>query len=214
MYDQASTEIRVTEIHRRGGASMTHALRLAFAAGAGLVLGGWALHQPAPTEPGGDAGVAAAAEQPTAAFREHHADIIVHLGHIDEMAARLAGETPEQQRATMAQVVGFFKDHIAAHAADEERVLYPVVARHAGEGNRITEVPIYEHRIVERWIGGLERRAAEPAPDPAAFAREAGHLVGLLRAHFEVEEQVLLPILDGAMTAEEFEREVGSKMAH
>jgi hemerythrin-like domain-containing protein len=114
----------------------------------------------------------------------------------------------------MTRIVGFFKDHIAAHAADEERVLYPVVREHAGHGNRLTEVPIHEHRIVERWIAGLERAAAEPSPDAAAFARDAGHLVGLLRAHFEVEEEVLLPVLDAAMTAEEFEGAVGSKMKH
>lgn len=203
-----------TEVRGRGAVLVPHALRLAVVAGAALALGGWALRQPAPGDCGHGAPAAAAREGPTAAFREHHAEILEHLGHIDEMAARLAGETPDRQRATMARIVGFFKDHIAAHAADEERVLYPVVARHAGEGSRLTEVPIYEHRIVERWIAGLERRAAEGSPDAAAFARDAGHLVGLLRAHFEVEEEVLLPVLDAAMTAEEFEREVGSKMPH
>lgn len=45
-------------------------------------------------------------------------------------------------------------------------------------------------------------------------SRRAVHLVGLLRGHFEVEEQVLLPVLDATMTAEEFKREVGDRMAH
>lgn len=156
----------------------------------------------------------ACGERPTDGFRAHHAEVIEHLGHIDQWAGALAGQTPREQRATMTRIVGFFKDHIAAHAADEERVLYPVVREHAGEGNRLTEVPIHEHRIVERWIAGLERAAADPSPDAAVFARDAGHLVGLLRAHFEVEEEVLLPVLDAAMTAEEFESAVGSKMKH
>lgn len=153
-------------------------------------------------------------ERPTKEFRSHHAEILVHLGHVDAMAARLGQETREQQVRTMQSVVGFFKEHIGPHAMDEERVLYPAVRRRAGEGNRLTEVPIYEHRIVERWIAGLEAEAAKPSPDAAAFAQKAVHLVGLLRAHFEVEEQVLLPVLDATMTPAEFKREVGDRMAH
>jgi hemerythrin-like domain-containing protein len=153
-------------------------------------------------------------EQPSKEFRAHHAEVLEHLGHVDAMAARLGGETPEQQRRTMDRIVGFFKEHIGPHAIEEERVLYPAVQQRAGRGNRLTEVPIYEHRIVERWIGELEAQAAKPEPDAAAFAQRAVHLVGLLRAHFEVEEQVLLPVLDATMTPAEFKREVGDRMAH
>jgi hemerythrin-like domain-containing protein len=153
-------------------------------------------------------------EQPTREFRAHHAEVLEHLGHVDAMAARLSRETPAEQRQTMQRVVGFFQEHIGPHAMDEERVLYPVVQGRAGEGNRLTQVPIYEHRIVERWIADLETEAARPSPDPAAFSQKAVHLVGLLRAHFEVEEQVLLPILDATMTPAEFKRDVGDRMAH
>ena len=45
----------------------------------------------------------------------------------------------------------------------------------------------------------------------SAFARRAMHLVGLLRGHFEVEEQVLLPVLDRTMTTEQFQREVADR---
>ena len=159
-------------------------------------------------------GASAPGEQPTKEFRAHHAEVLVHLGHVDTMAARLEGESRDAQRETMRRVVGFFREHIGPHAQDEERVLYPAVARRAGRGARLTEVPIYEHRIVERWIGELEAEAAKPSPDAGAFAQKAVHLVGLLRAHFEVEEEVLLPVLDATMTAEEFNREVGDRMAH
>lgn len=153
-------------------------------------------------------------EQPTKEFRSHHAEVLEHLGHVDAMAARLEKESPDKQLQTMQRVVGFFREHIGPHALDEERVLYPAVRRRAGEGNRLTEVPVYEHRIVERWITDLETEAAKDTPDAAAFSQKAVHLVGLLRAHFEVEEQVLLPILDATMTTAEFKREVGDRMAH
>ena len=150
----------------------------------------------------------------TEAFRLHHAEIKEHLSHIDAMAAALAGQSPDEQRATMKQVVTFLKEHIGPHAADEERVLYPVVERHAGTQSKLTAVPIYEHRIVERSMGALEREAGKPAPDAVVFARDAMHLMGLLHGHFEIEEQVLLPVLDQTMTPEQFTRDVADNMTH
>jgi hypothetical protein len=38
------------------------------------------------------------------------------------------------------------------------------------------------------------------------------HLIGLPRAHFEVEEEVLLAQIDETMSTEQFEREVGRRM--
>jgi hemerythrin-like domain-containing protein len=152
--------------------------------------------------------------RPTESFREHHAEIREHLNHIDSMAASLSSQSPAEQRRTMQQVVGFLREHIGPHAADEERVLYPVVERQAGPGSRLTEVPIYEHRIVEKSIGRLDREAAKPTPDAAAFARDTLHLMGLLYAHFEDEEEVLLPVLDRTMTPDQFRREVADRMSH
>lgn len=153
-----------------------------------------------------------AAERPTESFRLHHAEIREHLGHIDAMAESLPGQSPTARAETMRRVVGFLQEHIAPHAADEERILYPVVERLAGQGSRLTAVPIHEHRIVERWIGALEHEAAKPAPDAVAFATGALHLTGLLHAHFEIEEEVLLPVLDRTMTRAQFQRDVADKM--
>ena len=152
--------------------------------------------------------------RPTESFREHHAEIREHLNHIDAMAASLSAQSPDDQRRSMQQVVRFLRDHIGPHAADEERVLYPVVERQAGPASRLTEVPIYEHRIVEKSIAALEREAAKPAPDADAFARDALHLMGLLYAHFDDEEEVLLPVLDRTMTPDQFRQEVADKMSH
>lgn len=150
--------------------------------------------------------------QPTASFRDHHAEMLEHLGHIDEMALSLADQPPTEQGTTMRQIVRFLKEDIATHAGEEERVLYPVVARAAGEPARLTDVPVFEHRVVERWISGLEAESMKARPDVRAFTRDALHLVGLLRAHFEMEEEVLLAQIDETMSAEQFEREVGRRM--
>jgi hypothetical protein len=67
----------------------------------------------------------------------------------------------------------------------------------------------YEHRVVGRWINELRAEADKPKIDAAKFARRSDNLLGLLWAHFEEEEGVLLPFIDKGMSKEQFERELG-----
>jgi hemerythrin-like domain-containing protein len=60
-----------------------------------------------------------------------------------------------------------------------------------------------------RWTDELAALASAPGPDVTAFARRADNLLGLIWAHFEEEEELLLPILDRTMSHEEFEHEIG-----
>jgi hypothetical protein len=70
-----------------------------------------------------------------------------------------------------------------------------------------------EHAIIDRWIEELAVNAGSTAPDVVGFARSADRLFGLIDAHFEEEEEVLLPILDRAYeTADDFERAVGGEV--
>ncbi len=154
-------------------------------------------------------------ERPTASFRREHAEIHVHLGHVRDLLANLADASATGRRAKMEKVVGFFRGHIAPHAAAEEEALHPVVDRCAGGGGEpFTASMRHEHRIVRRWIAALAREARGRAPDARAFVRKADALLGLIEAHFECEEKVLLPILDDSMSAREFERQVGLRTHH
>ena len=146
----------------------------------------------------------------TAPFRQEHVSIREHLGHAQQWTARLRNAPPAEQRRLMTDVVSFFQHHIVPHAQWEERALYPVVDRHAGSApaHPFTSTMRHEHTIVGRWTAELAAEAAKPAPDPDAFAQRANHLLGLVAAHFEEEEEVLLPVLDAAMTPEQFRAEV------
>jgi hemerythrin-like domain-containing protein len=109
----------------------------------------------------------------------------------------------------MARVVGFLREHLIGHADWEERVLYPLVDRHAGGGpEAFTASMRLEHRIIARWTDELAREASHREPDIGVFCARAHNLLGLVMAHLEEEEDVLLPVLDRTMTAAEFEREV------
>lgn len=147
----------------------------------------------------------------TEPFRQEHVEIQEHLSHIDAMAGSLAQAKPAAARKTMGEVVAFLNRHIRAHAEWEEKHLYPAVDRRTTAGpHPFTESMRYEHRIVGRGIDELAGLSKGEAPDPVAFTRRTDALLGLIRAHFEEEEQVLLPILDQAMTPEQFRQEIGA----
>jgi hemerythrin-like domain-containing protein len=147
--------------------------------------------------------MASTTARPTEPFRQQHVEIKEHLSHIDKMIGSLPAAPPGEQKETMARVIGFLREHI---------LLYPVVDKRAGSGeNRFTAAMRHEHAIVGRWTAELARQAEEANPDAALFSRRADQLLGLILAHFEDEEEVLLPILDWTMTAEDFQREIASK---
>lgn len=128
-------------------------------------------------------------------FKAHHAEIQEHLGHIDAMAQRLAGEAPGKQRDTMRFVVSFFEEHILTHAAEEERTVYP--RADAKVGASFTRSMRYEHTVVAAWVRELRELSQRPEPDAQAFVRRTQRLLGLLEAHFGAEEEVVVPALVG-----------------
>jgi hemerythrin-like domain-containing protein len=155
------------------------------------------------------------ARSATQLFRIEHLEIKRHLDHVADMVEELHGsKQPDWRdvpkwREKMEAVVKLLNDHVRTHSEWEEKALYPVVDRYAKSWlHPFTATMRFEHHIIARRIEGLAHEASRPAPDVKRFARQADHLLGLIAAHFEAEEEVLLSILDSEMTHEEFEREV------
>ena len=149
-------------------------------------------------------------QRPTARFRAEHREVKEHLRHVEDWVGALSIQSPAERRKTAEKVVSFFEKHIKPHAEWEERYLYPVVDKLTGGGpNAFTSTMRYEHRVVGRWIGELRAETEKKQIDPTKFARRADNLLGLLWAHFEEEEEVLLPFIDKGMSKEQFERELG-----
>ncbi len=148
----------------------------------------------------------------TESFRQEHVEIREHLSHIGGLIESIAKAPAAEAQQGMELLVGALRSHILAHADWEERVLYPVIDTKAGAGPYpFTAAMRQEHRIVGRWIDELDQQSKSAKPDAVTFARRADQLLGLILAHFEDEEEVLLPIVDATMTPEEFEREIRSK---
>src|SRR5512133_2204600 len=122
----------------------------------------------------------------------------------------LDGASREAAKVTMDRAVLFLDEEIRPHANWEEVKLYPLLDSMVGGREPFTATMRWEHAIIDRWIEELAVHAASTAPDVVWFARSADRLFGLIEAHWEEEEEVLLPILErGFETADEFERAVG-----
>lgn len=150
-------------------------------------------------------GTMAPRELPTAGFRRHHDELKRVIHDWTDMVDALHDGSPARQREIMEFSSGFLKQHVLTHAAVEERILYPAADRYGGAA--ISAPLRREHRLLERWV-----RELEDLNEPAVFCHRAHQLAGLLLAHFDVEEAVLLPVLDGHMSPERFRREVWSRM--
>lgn len=143
-------------------------------------------------------------EPSPAPFSHEHSDLRGHLEHVERLVARLATTPPDRRPRTMARIVGFFDGEILPHAAWEERVLYPLIDRRFGADDPVVTASLrYEHGLVRRWTAELAAEARRRKPDPAVFVAKAHRLLGLLAAHCEVEENVLLPILDSVATPDD-----------
>lgn len=110
-----------------------------------------------------------------------------------EWNGELGKQAPVEQAQTMKRIVGFFAQHLAPHAKWEEAHLY------VGRSPRRRRPEPVRRRCASstgRSSGGSASCEAlrGSAPDAVAFARRTDQLLGLVTAHFEAEEEVLLPV--------------------
>ncbi len=155
--------------------------------------------------------------QTTAEFRAHHAEI--HEGL--ETAARQAMALPSAPEAELGErvheIVHFFHHVLVPHAEAEERVLYPIADRLApvAGARRYTDGLRYEHVVVAREVSALYAAMQRGDHSPEAIAELQARtlrLVGLVEAHFGVEEDVILSLFDERMSRAEFDRDVVTPM--
>lgn len=159
------------------------------------------------------AGDEAARGQVTAGYREEHSRTHEHLERAVEEANALPSAPEAERERRLDSVAAFFRDELLPHAAAEEEVLYAAVDREVptAAGYRYTDSLRHEHRVVEREVDAIERarRSGDRSPEALArLARRVTALGGLVEAHFEAEEEVVLRALDREMTREEFEQQV------
>jgi hemerythrin-like domain-containing protein len=145
----------------------------------------------------------------TQSFRDEHRHVREEIEAVRGMLDGILEADPVAQRTRMAAILEFLERRILPHEKHEEQRLYPIVDDLACGMTQFTSHLRYEHCIVSRWTGELARELA--SNDVGRFARRAENLLGLLEAHCEIEEEVLLPLVDARMSAREFENALGRR---
>ena len=147
----------------------------------------------------------------TAALRAEHEKLLASVQGMAERVETLHEQTTPQQMVLAREVLDLMRKHVAPHARAEEYTLYPAADWAAGEGSHVSEVPRFEHKLLERRCDALDKAIQAAAPAGKLMHLCYG-ILGLVMAHFAATEEVLLPYLDKAFDAARFEKEVLSPL--
>jgi iron-sulfur cluster repair protein YtfE (RIC family) len=162
----------------------------------------------------------------TQPLRDEHRDLMPQIDALQTLADAVgkapAGEIVRNLDATTA----FLANHLLVHAQAEEQVLYPTVAKVLG-APAATATMSRDHVAINQMTTDLQalRRTLNSAyltiSDEQALRRLLYGLHTLVRVHLAKEEEVFLPALDAALTADEarnlfttMERTAHDIMAH
>jgi hemerythrin-like domain-containing protein len=142
----------------------------------------------------------------TQPLRDEHRELLPLLEKVRE-AADAVDEGATVTNA-MESAYEFLSAHLVPHALAEEAALYPVVARIMGSpaATKTMEVDHAEVRRLTEELRGIRTQISDGAPS-AEQARDLRRvlygLYTLVGVHFQKEESVYLPLLDGSLTPEE-----------
>lgn len=149
----------------------------------------------------------ATARRSTDSLRAEHSRILSTLHALGERIEKLHESGTLGQLSLAREVIDFVNRQVAPHARAEEYTLYPAADWAAGEGSRMTEIARFEHGLIARRCQALEKAVSAGAPAGKLMHLCYG-ILGLVAAHFQATEEIVLPYLDRAFDAARFEKEV------
>lgn len=133
-------------------------------------------------------------------FSQCHAGILGHLQSLGRLPDLL--EPAARARQIAADAVGFFRDAVFEHHAEEEKELFPAVLASAAKGEerdkvqQLVDTLTAEHRRVEAAWARLEPKlkAVAKGHDTDVNPEHIRMLVEAYQAHARFEEAVFLPL--------------------
>ena len=128
-------------------------------------------------------------------MRQDHVRLLTQVHGLGERLEKLHELGTLEQLAVAREVLEFVAKNVAPHARAEEYTLYPAADWAAGEGSRLTEAPRFEYQLVQRRCQALEKAVSAGAP-AGKLMHLSYSVLGLVAAHFQTTEEVLLPYLD------------------
>lgn len=130
-------------------------------------------------------------------YKHEHTELNTKLNDIEAALITLPKKDPSQQVIMMKEIVKELKENWVEHSKWEETVLYPAIDGYAScQDYAFTSTQRQEHIIILRWINELQALSDKGASKAQDFMVKGIELIGLLHAHRESEEKILLPIFN------------------
>lgn len=141
---------------------------------------------------------------------EHHpdddvvAELIVDHREVDELLAKLQGDTsPEDRQDAMEHVI----TELVRHSVAEESYLYPAVEERVPNGQQIADKERADHQEVEELLKQLEGEDPHAPENRATLMK----LVSQVHSHIADEEDNLFPAVRAVYSEQEL-RDLGDKV--
>ena len=133
-----------------------------------------------------------------------HSGLFPHLTHLGSLAAESAKLDDHDLRARLQEVLGFLRDGLLPHAAEEERSVYPAVEKMLRAVGGATRTMSIDHRFIGQMVEELEGIESGPLsePDRERVRSLLYGLQALLELHFTKENEVYVPLLNRLSAAE------------
>ncbi|HEV1998017.1 MAG TPA: hemerythrin domain-containing protein [Candidatus Dormibacteraeota bacterium] len=137
-----------------------------------------------------------AAADPAAAIAAEHAELLPHLDHLRDLAARIDEIDEPALRSALEEILAFLRDGILPHAAAEEKALYPEIDGLLRAAGGATATMSMDHQEIGRLVEELATAQARAGGVDREGARRLLYsLEAILRLHFSKETEVYLPLL-------------------
>jgi iron-sulfur cluster repair protein YtfE (RIC family) len=150
--------------------------------------------------------------RPTDKIRRHHSAIHKRLHEIVERIDALDGRPPQETRRQLDDDARFLLDDLLHHANSEDRHLYPALEALLKEYVSATAFMSLEHVMIGSELKGLAEEMTKagtsemPSPEQlAALRRRAHRLMAILQMHTANEEEIMLPLADEHLKAEQID---------
>ena len=142
-------------------------------------------------------------------LREEHRTLLPRVEQLRWTADHVGTDAAAATKAALEHAYGFLVHDLLPHAHAEDRALYPAVARIMGS-REATRTMSRDHVEVERLTAelgaltaGLDVEVGIGGGQARELRRVLYGLYALLHLHFAKEEELYVPLLEGAMSDDE-----------
>lgn len=136
----------------------------------------------------------------TEPIRIEHRELLPKIEELRQTADAVGTVSAGELSSLIEDNVRFLRYHLVPHAEAEDKVLYPAIATIMGAPDA-TKTMSRDHIAIVGLTDRLE--SLQDTTDHNALRATLYGLYGLIKVHFDKEEEIYLPLLDERLTEDQ-----------